>query len=169
MDFAGFAAAVRAEAAQFDANLVVQRATPSKANLAILRTVSQLTAGAAGLLSLLALSLAAMGVYGVVAYMVSRRRREVGIRMTLGATAREVQQMVLRQTLRPVTIGMLVGIAGAAAASRLLERVLYGVSPLDAVAFLGAPLVLFGIAAAAALVPTRQAVKIDPMTILRSL
>jgi putative ABC transport system permease protein len=166
MDFDGFAAAVRSNAARFDATLVVQ-VSRLEENLAILRMVSQLTASIAGLLGLLALGLAAIGVYGVVAYVVSRRRREVGIRLTLGATAHDVQQMVLRQTLRPITIGMLVGIAGAAAASRLLERVLFGVSPFDAAAFLGAPLFLFGVAAAAALVPTRQAVKIDPMTVLR--
>ena len=83
-----------------------------------------------GSLSLLALVLASVGVYGVVSYVVSRRRREVGIRMTLGATARDVQSLFLRQTLRPVVIGAVIGIAAAAAASRILESVLFGISPL---------------------------------------
>ena len=109
--------------------------------------MSRLVAGLSGSLSLLALVLASVGVYGVVSYVVSRRLREVGIRMMLGATARDVQAMILRQTLRPVAIGIVIGIGAAAAASQILTSVLFGVSRFDPIAFIGAPLFLLAVAA----------------------
>ena len=137
-------------------------------NLGLLQTLSQITASVAGLLGLLGLGLASLGVYGVVSYVVSRRRREVGVRMALGADAGDVQRLILRQTLRPVAIGMFIGMAAAAAIVRVLQSVLFGVSPYDPVAFIGAPLLMLTIAAAAAFVPTRQAMRIDPLSVLRS-
>jgi putative ABC transport system permease protein len=166
-DFDGFAAAVRAETSRMDASLVVN-VRPLSDNLGILQTLSQIAAGVAGTLSLLAAGLAAIGVYGVVTYVVSRRRREVGVRMALGADARDVQRLILRQTLRPVVLGMSVGVAVAAAVVRLLQAVLFGVSPYDPVAFIGAPLLILAIAAAAAFVPTRRALRVNPMSALRS-
>jgi predicted permease len=166
-DVDGFAAAVRAETSRMDPSLVVN-VQPLSANLGMLQTLSQITAGVAGTLSLLALALAAIGIYGVVTYVVSRRRREVGIRMALGAGARDVRQLILRQTLRPVAVGMAIGIAIAAASARILEAVLFGVSPYDPVAFIGAPMLMLAIAAAAAFMPTRRAMQVDPMDVLRS-
>ena len=113
-----------------DAGLLVN-VQPLSNNLALLQTLSQIAAGVGGILSLLAAVLAAIGVYGVVAYVVSRRRREVGVRMALGAAAHDVQRLILRQTLRPVVIGMSIGVAAAAATGRLLQSVLFGVSPYD--------------------------------------
>ena len=150
-----------------DRNLVVH-VKPLSDNLAILQTLSQIAASVAGMLSLLAAGLAAIGVYGVVAYVVSRRRREVGVRMALGADARDVQRLILRQTLRPIAVGLCIGVAVAAAAARLLHSALFGVSPYDPVAFIGAPLLMLAIAAAAALLPTRRAMRINPMSVLRS-
>jgi ABC-type lipoprotein release transport system permease subunit len=109
-----------------------------------------------------------VGVYGVVSYVVNRRRREVGIRLTLGATGRDVQHLIVCQTLRPITIGLLIGIAAAAAASRALESVLFGISPLDPIAFIGAALLLLSVALVATLLPTREALKVDPVSALRS-
>jgi putative ABC transport system permease protein len=149
-----------------DPSLLV-RVNPLEANLEYWRTGSRMVASLSGALSLLALVLASLGVYGVVSYAVNRRRREVGIRMTLGATARDVQRLILQQTLRPVAAGMLIGTASAAAVSRVLEGVLFGVSPLDPLAFIGATLVLTVVAVAASLLPTRQALRVDPMTTLR--
>jgi putative ABC transport system permease protein len=149
-----------------DPGLVVN-VQPLSANLGLLQTLSQLAAGVAGVLSVLALSLATVGIYGVVSYVVSRRRREVGVRMALGACARDVQRLFLGQTLRPVTIGMSLGIAGAAAGARILQSVLFGVSPYDPIAFIGAPLIMLAIAATAALVPTRLAMRVNPMSVLR--
>ena len=112
--------------------------------------------------------LAAVGVYGVVAYVVSRRRREVGVRMALGAAAHDVQRLILRQTLRPIVIGLFIGVAAAAGTARLLQAVLFGVSPYDPVAFVAAPLLMLTIAAAAAFVPIRRAMRVNPMSVLRA-
>ncbi len=141
---------------------------PLSDNLGLLQTLSKITAGVAGILSLLAVALGAIGVYGVVAYVVSRRRREVGVRMALGADGRDVQRMILRQTLRPVVIGMVIGVAVAAITARLLQAALFGVSPHDPLAFIGAPLLMLTIAAAAALIPTRRAMQGNPMSVLRA-
>ena len=118
-----------------DGTLVVN-VRPLSANLGMLQTLSQITATVAGMVTLLAVGLAAIGIYGVVAYVVSRRRHEVGVRIALGAGAFDVQRLILRQTLGPVAIGMSLGVAGALAAGRLLQSVLFGVSPYDPVAFL---------------------------------
>jgi macrolide transport system ATP-binding/permease protein len=165
-DFTALASAIRAVSRELDSG-VVTRVNPLEQNLDFWRTVSRLVAGLSGTLGLLALILASLGVYGVVSCVVSRRVREVGIRMMLGASARDVQSMILRQTLRPVVIGAAIGIAGAAAVTRILQSVLFGVSPFDPIAFIGAPLFLLGVAAAASLIPTREALRLDPMTTLR--
>ena len=165
-DFDHFAAAVRAETTRMDGGLVVNVQRLSD-NVGLLQTLSQITASIAGLLGLLGLGLASLGVYGVVSYVVSRRRREVGVRMALGAGARDVQRLILRQTLRPVAIGMFIGIAAAAAIVRVLQSVLFGVSPYDPVAFIGGPLLVLTIAAAAAFLPTRHALRVNPLSALR--
>jgi ABC-type antimicrobial peptide transport system permease subunit len=167
MEFAGFAAAVRAETSRMDSTLVVN-VRPLSDNLALMQTLSQITASVAVMLSLLALGLAAIGVYGVVAYVVSRRRREVGVRLALGAGTQDVQRLLLVQTLRPVAAGTMVGVVVAAILVRLLQSVLFGVSPYDPVAFVAAPLLMLSIAAAAASLPTRRAIRVDPMSVLRS-
>jgi putative ABC transport system permease protein len=87
--------------------------------------------------------------------------------MALGASRADVQRQILRQTLRPVAIGVVAGIAGAGAASRALEAVLFGVSPLDPAAFVSAAIFLAGVASVAILAPTRAALKSDPTTTLR--
>jgi predicted permease len=165
-DLAALASGIRAVTREIDPGIVA-RVNPLEQNLDFWRTVSRITASLSGSLGLLALTLASLGVYGVVSYVVSRRVREVGIRMMLGANARDVQRLILRQTLRPVVIGGVIGIAAAAAASQVLHSVLFGVSPFDPVAFVGAPLFLLVVAAAASVLPARQALKLDPMTTLR--
>ena len=87
--------------------------------------------------------------------------------MALGAGARDVHRLMLGQTLRPVTVGMAIGIAGAAASARVLQSVLFGVSPYDPIAFIGAPVLMLAIATTAALVPTRRATRLNPMSVLR--
>ena len=165
--FDTFAAAVRAETSRLDPALVVN-VKPLSDNLGLLQTLSTIAASVAGVLSLLAVGLGAIGVYGVVAYVVSRRRREVGVRMALGADGRDVQRLILRQTLRPVVAGMAIGIAIAAVTARLLQAALFGVSPYDPLAFIGCPLLMLAIAAAAALIPTRRATAVSVMSVLRA-
>jgi predicted permease len=165
-DFEALATGIRGFAGALDPGLVV-RVVPLEENLEYWRASSRAIAGLSGSLGLLALVLAAIGVYGVVSYVVSRRRREVAIRMALGAGIKDVQGLILRQTLGPVVGGILLGIACAAAASRILESVLLGISPFDPIAFVGAPLFLLGVAAGASVLPTRDAMKVDPVTALR--
>ena len=115
----------------------------------------------------LALVLAAIGVYGVVSYGVSRRIREIGIRMALGAEASVVHKLILKQAMRPVLIGAFIGIAGCAAVSRILSSMLFGLSSYDPVAFTVVPAFLIAIALAASYIPARRATRIDPMAALR--
>jgi ABC-type antimicrobial peptide transport system permease subunit len=114
-----------------------------------------------------ALLLAAIGVYGVVGYVVSRRMREMGIRMALGAERFDVLALVLRQTMRPVAWGALVGLAACLGVSRLLASLLFGVSSLDPIAFGGAMLFVLGTALFAGLLPARRATRVDPTVTLR--
>jgi ABC-type antimicrobial peptide transport system permease subunit len=103
----------------------------------------------------------------VVSYTVSRRLREMGIRIVMGANARDLLGMILWQSLRPVVVGILVGIAVAAGVSQILRSVLFGVSAYDPIAFIAAPLFLLMVAAAASSLPARWATHADPMASLR--
>ena len=136
-------------------------------NLEEWRTPSRIVAALSGVLGGLALLLAAIGVHGVVSYGVSQRIREIGIRMTLGADGRDVMRLVLRQALRPVVIGAIVGVIGCAAVSQVLSDVLYGIGSHDPIAFVGVPLFLLGIAFLASYLPARRAVRVDPVVALR--
>jgi ABC-type antimicrobial peptide transport system permease subunit len=125
-------------------------------------------AGLAAAVGVLALALATLGVWGVFAYVVQERRREIGIRMAIGARGRQIAALVLRSTGRATLSGLALGALGALGAGYTLRGYLYGVSPLDPMA-LGAVLALLGIAAlAATLVPVRRAVRIDPAVALRT-
>jgi predicted permease len=149
-----------------DPSVLVDAETLDERLAASLRPV-QLTAVVASALGLLALLLALVGVYGVVNYGVSQRTREIGIRIALGASRRKVQGLVLRQGGRVVAIGMGVGIALAAAASQIIRSLLFGVSTLDPLAFLGVTAMLFMAAALAVWVPARRAARLDPAITLR--
>ena len=164
--FDPLAGSIRSTIERLDAGLLAQ-VQPLEANLDFWQRVSGSVATLAGSLSALALVLAAIGVYGVVSYVVIRRRREVGIRMTLGATPRAVQALILGETLRPVGVGVLAGVVAAGASSQVLESTLFGISPLDPIAFVAAAICLLIVAAAATVLPTRQALKVDPITALR--
>ncbi len=114
----------------------------------------------------LALTLAATGLYGVLSYTVAQRRREIGLRAALGATRREIMTMVLREGLGVTAVGLALGVAMAAVVMRATAHVLFGVAPLDPVAFSVAPLMLLVVAVAACLVPAWRAATIDPAAAL---
>lgn len=129
--------------------------------------IAQYSAMSVSLLGLVALLLACAGIVGLVAYAVSQRTREIGIRIALGANPAHVLSVVLRQFSLPVAAGLLVGLAGAAALSQILRRLLYGISNLDPIAYLAAIGVFAVIVALAALLPARRALRIEPVRALR--
>jgi ABC-type antimicrobial peptide transport system permease subunit len=120
-----------------------------------------------GSLGLLALVLASMGVYGVMAYSVSQRTRELGIRMALGAQTGQVLQLVLRQGMMLASVGLGFGLFAAFGSTRLAGTFLYGVNPSDPVIFIGVTSLLAVAAFAACYFPARRALKINPVTALR--
>ena len=122
----------------------------------------------AGTLGAVALLLAVLGIYGVTAYAVTQRTRELGIRVALGSSRAGVLRLVLRDGARLAALGTAMGLVGAAAVTHLFGELLYGVPPLDPLAF-GAAATLLGAAAlVASWVPARRAARIDPMVALRS-
>jgi putative ABC transport system permease protein len=120
-----------------------------------------------GLFALLALVLAAVGIYGVVTYSSSQRVHEFGIRLALGAEGRDLLQIVIRQGAKIALVGVCVGVGGALALTRFLSGLLYGVKPTDPLTLLGVTLFLTAVALLASYIPARRATKVDPMVALR--
>jgi predicted permease len=127
----------------------------------------RLIASFSTLFGLLALALASVGLYGVMAHAVSRRTNEIGVRMALGAQPRQILDMVMRETLRLVVLGVAIGVPIAMVASRLIRSELYGLSPNDPLTILITTLVMLGVASLAGYLPARRATKVDPIVALR--
>ena len=121
-----------------------------------------------GLFAAIAAALATVGLYGMIAYGVAQRRREIGIRVALGATRKQVIGLVLRQSLLLTAVGILIGVAGAATLTRYLESMLFGLTPLDPTTWAGVSVLFATVAAVAAYVPARRAMTIDPVRALRA-
>jgi ABC-type antimicrobial peptide transport system permease subunit len=119
------------------------------------------------LISGLALALASIGLYGVIAYSTARRTREIGIRVALGARRTDVLRMILRQGMRLTLIGVGIGLVAAIGASRVLASQLFGITSTDPVTFGGVVLTLVAVALAACYVPARRAANVDPVNALR--
>lgn len=162
---------IRAEIGAVDKVAQVERIRPLEAAIDDMISQERLTAILSLAFAVLGAALTAIGLYGVVAYNVSRRTIEFGIRMALGAQRSDVQALVLRQTAPPVLAGAVIGVAGALGLTRALSAVipgmLYGVKPTDIAIFAGATLLLVAIALLAAFLPARRASRIDPMIALR--
>jgi ABC-type antimicrobial peptide transport system permease subunit len=125
-------------------------------------------AAVAGTLGLVGLLLAAIGIYGVTSYAVSRRTKEIGVRMALGADRGAVLSLVLRQGLVLTVCGVGIGLACSAAAAQLLRSLLFGINTLDPLTFGGAAGVFAVVAAVASYLPARRATRVDPMVALRA-
>jgi ABC-type antimicrobial peptide transport system permease subunit len=111
--------------------------------------------------------LSAIGIYGLMAYSVAERTREIGIRMALGAGSREVLKMVMRHALLLVGLGLTIGLVAAFALTRLIRSGLYGVTPTDPATYAGISVLLIAVAIAACWIPTMRAIRIDPTVALR--
>ena len=122
----------------------------------------------AGAFGMLALVIAATGLYGVLAYSVAQRTAEIGVRVALGASYGRVIRMVLSQGLGLIVFGLVVGILGAAIVGRYLSGMLYGLTALDAATYVAAAVTLALVATLASYVPARRAANVDPLTALRS-
>ena len=160
--------AIGHEVRRLDANLpVIAAPLNTMVSMDPYFVVSRIGGVLASIVGSLGLLLACMGVYGMVSYSVAQRTREIGIRMALGAQDLQVVRLVVHEGFRPIAAGILGGIAGAAAVSRLLTATLFGLSSLDAVSFMGVSILLASIALLATWLPARRATRVDPMVALR--
>jgi len=163
----GLIGALRSQFQQLDANLPVYNVKTLTEHMAVPLFPARVAAMLLGSFGVLALILAAIGIFGVMSYSVSQRTREIGIRMALGANARGILRLVVGHGLKLIVLGLAIGLAGAFAGTRLMSTLLYGVSATDAVTFVVIALLLTGVALMACYLPARRATKVDPMVALR--
>jgi putative ABC transport system permease protein len=159
--------AVQAEIRAIDPNVPVARAGSMEEALHESVALPQFRTTVMIIFAFAALLLAAVGIYGVLAYSVERRTQEIGVRMALGATRPGVVRLVIGQGSRLVTMGLVIGLAGAFALTRVLKTMLFGVSASDTVTFAGTALVLGAVAMVASLIPAWRAARVDPVSALR--
>jgi putative ABC transport system permease protein len=158
---------VRALIRELDPNVPVLQAAPLTELTAFALFPQRIAAWFAALVSTIGVLLAALGVYGITAYNVGQRTREIGIRVALGALPTEVLRLVVGRAMVLAAIGTSLGILGAALVTSLLEGLLYDVRPLDPVSFAGAAFVFIGLALIASVIPARRAASVNPIEALR--
>ena len=164
----GLVGPVREEVRRLDSNLPISAIQSGDDIVARALATPRLTGGLLAVFAALALALAAVGIYGVLSYVVSERRREIGIRMAIGAGRPQVLGLVLRGGLKLAAAGLALGVAGALLATRLMASLLHGVTPFDPVAFAGAAGALLLVSAAACLLPALRATRVNPVSALRA-
>lgn len=164
----GAANAIRAEVRQLDPNLPVANVRPMTEVVATSLATPRLTGFLLGGFAVIALALAAVGIYGVLAYLVSQRTQEIGIRLAIGAKRSEVLKMILRQGLMLALSGIVLGVISAFLLTQLMQSLLYQVEPADPVTFIAVPLVLLVVALVAACIPALRAMKVSPLIALRT-
>jgi putative ABC transport system permease protein len=162
------ASAVRAEVRALDPNLPLAQVRPMTGIVATSLSEPRFTSVLFGVFAALALLLAAIGVYGVLSYLVTLRTREIGIRVAIGAGPRDVLRLVLGRGLALSIGGIVVGLIVAVPLARLIGTLLYEVSSLDPLTFVAVPLVLSIVALGASALPARRATRVDPVTALKS-
>ncbi|HSG00031.1 MAG TPA: ABC transporter permease, partial [Vicinamibacterales bacterium] len=163
----GLAAGIRGEVRALEANMAPPSVERLTDRIAAATRQERLVALVSGLFGLLGATLACVGLYGVVSYGASRRTAEFGVRMALGADARDVQRLVLADSLAVVAAGALVGLGGAAAAAAALASMFFGLAPLDPVSFAAGTAGLAALSLIAAWLPARRSARLDPLTALR--
>jgi predicted permease len=167
-DPAGVLREIQALVRAADSDMPVYDARTMDDHMGIALMPARLGGSVLGLFGLLGLTLAAVGIYGVMAYSVAQRRRELGIRLALGADRAGVVRLVLGEGMRLALIGTGLGMLGALGAAQLVKGLLYDTQALDPLAFLNVPLLLIAVAAVAVYVPARRAAAVDPIRSLKS-
>jgi len=160
-------ALVRSAIRSVDPMLPMDDVRTQEAQIADLSANERMFALLSGLFSLLAVGLVSLGLYGLISYAVLRRTAEIGLRMALGAEASFVLWMVLRESLAVVATGVLLGLAGAFVATRIVANLLFGLTATDPATFFASALLLLGVGLIAGWVPARRASRVDPMVALR--
>lgn len=166
-DATKFVSAIRNEVKALDTNLPLFAVKTMSDQIASTLWQQRMAAGLIGIFGLLALVLAAVGLYGVIAHSVAQRTQEIGIRMALGATSKDVLKLIVKEGLTLAIAGVAVGIAVALACTRLMSSVLYGVAANDTATFIVASALLAVVALAASYIPARRATKVDPSVALK--
>ena len=166
-DPSALVAPVRRELAGLDGRLPLSNIRLMSDYVVQARSASRMTAILAGLFALVAMALAGIGIYGVIAFTVNHQVKELGLRLALGAGRGDILKLVFGQGLRLVILGLLLGLAGAISLSHLLTTVLYGVQPLDPLTFLLTSLGILSVALLAIALPAHRASVVDPMQVLR--
>jgi putative ABC transport system permease protein len=161
------AGAVRRKVHELEPQRSVYDLTPLTSHISDAYAENRLRMTLLAFFALTAIALASLGLYGTLSYMVNVRRREVALRMALGALRTEVARQFLAQGLRISGLGCVAGLALAMALTRLLSSMLYGVSATDALTLIGVPLMVIAVSAAASLAPAIRAARLDPMRALR--
>jgi len=168
-DPASVVRALRTEIARLDPDLAIFDVHSMSERIDLSLSSRRTSMLLANLFAGVALFLASLGIYGVLAYLVAQRTREIGIRVALGSTRAGILQLVLREGFKLVAIGLVLGIAGAASLQRALATEIYGVQAYDPLVIAGVMALLGSIALAACAVPARRAMRVDPIVVLRSL
>ena len=166
-DLTGLERTVRDVLVKYAPNLPLQDLRPMQTaiddDLSAQNALARLLSG----FGLLALGLAAIGVYSLLSYSVVRRTSEIAIRMSLGAMPHDILRLILKEGLVPAAIGSIIGVLGSWALTRFVAQFLYGVKPLDAITFSISTIVLLAVAVLSCVIPARQAMRVAPMTALR--
>jgi len=160
-------ASIRGELQQMDPHMPIS-AVPLTEKLALPLLPARITAWLFGFFGLLALLLAAIGIYGVMSFIVSRRTHEIGVRMALGAESSHVLRLTITQGLTLSLIGTVIGLSAALALTQSMKSMLYGVSATDPLTYMGVAVLLIGVSVLACYLPARRAAKISPMIALRT-
>jgi putative ABC transport system permease protein len=159
---------VRAEVAALDPEIPIFDVKTLEEHVGISLFLQRMAATLLSIFGLLALSLAAIGLYGVMAYSVSQRTRELGIRVSIGAERHDIFKLILGEGLAVSVVGLLAGLVAALAVSRLTAKLLYGVSATDPFTFIVIALLLLCVTMLASYFPARRATKVDPIIALRA-
>jgi ABC-type antimicrobial peptide transport system permease subunit len=158
---------VRGVIRELDPNLPLSRVGPMREIVARSMARTSFTMLLLVIAALVALLLGAVGIYGVISYVVGQRKREIGVRMALGAQRRDISRMVLREGLAVTLTGVAIGLAFALAVTRLMIALLYGVTPTDPATFVAVPVLLAAVSLFASWMPARRAAAVDPQEAIR--